>query len=49
MGFYTPPFNEKIYSTVEVMRKLVNGPEFDAWNYLPYLSFDVITSKVYNF
>lgn len=45
MGLYTPEFNDKIYSTVGIMKKLSNGPEFDAWDYLPYLSFDVITSK----
>ncbi|XP_065201754.1 cytochrome P450 4C1-like [Planococcus citri] len=48
MGLYTPEFNDKIYATVNTMKQLVNGLEFDAWDYLPYLSFDVITKTSLN-
>ena len=41
---YVNDFNDKIYKVVALMKKLVNGPEFDAWDYLPYLSFDIIAS-----
>jgi len=42
---YVPDFNEKIYAVVETMNTLVDGPEFDAWDYMPDLSFDIISSK----
>uniref|UniRef100_A0AAT9UUU3 Cytochrome P450 3634A3 n=1 Tax=Maconellicoccus hirsutus TaxID=177089 RepID=A0AAT9UUU3_MACHI len=48
MSVYTPEFNDKIYAVVDVMKQLVDGEEFDAWNYLPYLSFDVITKTSLN-
>lgn len=42
---YVPEFNQKIYDMIHKMKEMIDGPVFDVWNYLPYLSFDVITSK----
>uniref|UniRef100_A0AAT9UTV5 Cytochrome P450 3634A4 n=1 Tax=Maconellicoccus hirsutus TaxID=177089 RepID=A0AAT9UTV5_MACHI len=49
MSAYTPVFDDKIYTYVELLKKLVDGEEFDAWDYMPYLSFDIITKTSLDF
>lgn len=45
MVTYTEHFNNKIYHLVDVLKKLVDEAEFDAWNYLPHTAFDIISSR----
>ncbi|XP_065201759.1 cytochrome P450 4C1-like isoform X2 [Planococcus citri] len=45
---YTSAMNDKINNVVNKMKHLVDGPEFDAWDYLPYLSFDIILKTAMN-
>lgn len=41
---YTSTMNDKISNFVDKMNDLIDGPEFDAWDYLPHLSLDIIMS-----
>lgn len=42
-----PEMNKLIYKCVAEMKKHANGEEFDLWNFLPDLSFNIICSEYF--
>ncbi|XP_065214929.1 cytochrome P450 4C1-like [Planococcus citri] len=45
---YTSIINEKTEFVAKKMQDLVDGPEFDAWDYMPNLAFDIILKSAMN-
>ncbi|XP_065224514.1 cytochrome P450 4C1-like isoform X2 [Planococcus citri] len=45
---YTSIINERIEFVANKMQDLVDGPEFDAGDYMPYLAFDIILKSAMN-
>ncbi|XP_065201756.1 cytochrome P450 4C1-like isoform X2 [Planococcus citri] len=45
---YTAPINEKTSNAIEIIRNQVDGPEFNIWNHLSFLSFDIISKLMLN-
>uniref|UniRef100_A0AAT9UTT8 Cytochrome P450 3634C1 n=1 Tax=Maconellicoccus hirsutus TaxID=177089 RepID=A0AAT9UTT8_MACHI len=48
LGIYPSEINEKVYHAVEKLKEFVDGPEFDAWESMGHLSFDVMTKTMMN-
>uniref|UniRef100_A0AAT9UTJ2 Cytochrome P450 3634C2 n=1 Tax=Maconellicoccus hirsutus TaxID=177089 RepID=A0AAT9UTJ2_MACHI len=48
VGIYVAEINEKVYHAVDKMKELVDGPEFDVWESMGHLSFDVMNKTLMN-